>query len=95
MKPFRWLHREPLRGGAFPHPTPAGHCHSRRAPFVIFPIFLLMLAVAAVAPAWATPDQSPHNQTIPTPTPAPTATPTSGPCGPTEVLSSIIDTDTI
>jgi hypothetical protein len=24
MKPFRWLRREPLRGGAFPDPAPAG-----------------------------------------------------------------------
>ncbi len=69
--------------------------HSLPFPLIILIAFLLMLAVGAGAPAWATPDQSLHNQTIPTPTPAPTATPTSGPCGPTEVLSGVIDTDTI
>jgi hypothetical protein len=53
MKPFRWLRREPLRSRPCPVPTPAGARRSRRVPLAIFPIFLLMLAVAAVAPAWA------------------------------------------
>ena len=74
--PFRRLPAE-----AAPDPAVTGAPLPQRVPRVLFIVFLLMLAVGAVAPAWATPDQSPHNQTIPTPTSAPTATPTSGPCG--------------
>ncbi len=53
LKPFRSLRREPLRGGTCPDSAPAGTHRPRRAPLVIFPLLRLVLAVAAVAPAWA------------------------------------------
>ncbi len=65
--------------GAALDPVETGSPLPQRVPLVLFIAFLLMLAVGAVAPAWATPDQSPHNQTVPTPVP----TPTSGPALPT------------
>jgi len=45
-----------MGAGAAHDPAKTGAWLPQRVPRVIFSVFLLMLAVGAVAPAWATPE---------------------------------------